>query len=391
VKILFVTPRFPFPPVKGDRLRALYFIRELSKHHSVHLLSFIESQAEKEHISLLKRYCSSVETVYLPKWRSTLQMMANVSLREPFQVAYYRSKAMDKLMRKALRENCYDLIHTNLIRMAPYLEHVNGTPVVMDHIDCLSLNMERRYKTERGHLKKNIIKKEWKAMKACELKYSTVPSIVTSEKDMAALNSYNYISVVSNGVDLEQFPYAYSESTEKDIDVLFVGNMGYYPNAQAVEFFLEKVHTVLGRHKKDLRICVVGPNPNKKILSYDGSNVHIKGFVDDVREYYHQAKVFIAPMQSGSGIQNKILEAMACGVPVVSSPLGNAAIRASNQEEIIISDSPDHYAEMIVSLINDKDRCREITLRARKFVEMNFSWEIKGKELDLFYDQVLSL
>lgn len=320
-----------------------------------------------------------------------MKMLANYSLREPFQIAYYKSNKMRQLMKRVMRDIKYDLIHTNLIRMAPYIEDTNGTPVVMDHIDCLSLNMERRYKTEKGLLRKGIFKKEWEAMKSYEYRFSTVPSIVTSENDRKGLNGYRNVRVVSNGVDLEQFRYLHHRSREKNIDVLFVGNMGYFPNAQAVEFFLERVYPILGHYKKDLRICVVGPNPNKRILSYaDSKNIFIKGFVDDVREYYHGAKIFIAPMQSGSGIQNKILEAMACGVPVVSTSLGNAAIMALDKEQIMLSDEPGHFAKTIVSLLNDTNRCREIASRAREFIELNFSWEIKGRELELFYHQVLS-
>jgi sugar transferase (PEP-CTERM/EpsH1 system associated) len=391
LNILFITPRLPFPPVKGDRLRSLYFIKELSRRHAVHLLSFIESTEEKESIPFLKKYCESVDIVLSPPWRSTMNMLLpNILAKEPFQVAYYRSQRMKKFIKYLVGENRYDIVHITLIRMANYIECINELPVVVDHIDCLSLNMERRYKTENGLLKNTLFKRERGVMKKFEFMHREIPSIVTSEKDKEALNGYTKIKVVSNGVDYEKFNYRYEKDIEKDIDLLFVGNMSYFPNAQAVEFFFDIIYPILKQYKENFKVYVVGPNPNRKIRSLsDNNKIFVTGLVDEVVEYYHRAKVFIAPLQSGSGIQNKILEAMACGVSVVTTSVGNSGIQAKDGEHIYLADDPKSFTNKVDSLLENNDERKRLAKNARAFVEDNFSWEAKSRELESFYQMIV--
>lgn len=390
MRILYITPRLPFPPIKGDRLRSFYFIKELSRGNTIHLLSFVESDSEKECIPVLKKYCEKVNVVYLSPYKSVLNMLSNISLKEPFQVAYYRSKKMSNLVKETIMENSYDLVHATLIRMAPYINDVANIPVILDQIDCLSLNMERRFKNEKSIFKKKLFEIEYRKMKKYESTFQNVPSIITSEKDKKALSGYERIKVISNGVDLEKFKCRSENSADKDIDFIFVGNMGYFPNIQAMEFFFKSVYPLLKMPIKNIKIYVVGANPVRNIrLLANNENIFVTGLVKDVKEYLYRAKVFIAPLQSGSGIQNKILEAMACGVPVVSTSIGNSGIKAKDKEELLIADTPEDFANKLLFLIDNELERQRIAANARRLVEKNFSWENRTAELQRFYEDII--
>lgn len=240
MNILFITARFPFPPVKGDKLRSLCFIKELSQRHTIHLLSFTEFPGGGQHIETLEKYCEKVKVVYLPRWRSILNMLANTCTKIPFQVCYFSSNKMKRLVGDALRDNSYDIVYVTLMRMAPYIRHIKGLPVLLDHIDCLSINMERRFRTEKGFMRKKLFENEYRRMKDYELMFKNVPSVVTSEKDREALGGYKCLKVITNGVDAKKFSLVSEDKVEKDIDLIFVGNMGYYPNIQAIDFFFSE-------------------------------------------------------------------------------------------------------------------------------------------------------
>ena len=389
--ILFIVPRLPSPPTKGDRLRSLYLIRELSRNNTIHLISFIESLEEKEHISILERYCEKVNVVYLPRWKSILNILTNISFKQPFQTRYYKSNKMRKIIGNVMDESKYDLAHISLMRMAPYIKYLKGLPVFLDHIDCLSLNMKRRYETEKGFLRKRLFRNEYIRMKNYEFMYRYLPSVVTSEKDKKALESYEIIKVIANGVDTDGFKFLSESNIKKTIDLIFVGNMGYYPNIQAMEFFIKKIYPRVKKFQKDIKVYIVGTNPKRVIKSMaNNENVFVTGFVDDVKKYLYRSKIFIAPVQSGSGIQNKILEAMSCGVPVVTTSMGNSGIKAKDNKEIIIANDPISFAENIILLLDNKQRRMLLCHQARKFVEDRFSWKKRGTELESFYHEVIN-
>ena len=288
-------------------------------------------------------------------------------------------------------ESKYDLAHISLMRMAPYIKYLKGLPVFLDHIDCLSLNMKRRYETEKGFLRKRLFRNEYIRMKNYEFMYRYLPSVVTSEKDKKALKSYEIIKVIANGVDTDGFKFLSESSIKKTIDLIFVGNMGYYPNIQAMEFFIKKIYPRVKKFQKDIKVYIVGTNPKRVIKSMaNNENVFVTGFVDDVKKYLYRSKIFIAPVQSGSGIQNKILEAMSCGVPVVTTSMGNSGIKAKDNKEIIIANDPISFAENIILLLDNKQRRMLLCHQARKFVEDRFSWKKRGTELESFYHEVIN-
>lgn len=389
MKILFVTPRFPSPPIKGDKLRNYYFIKELSRENDVSLLSFIEKEEDREYVEEMEKYCNQVEVVKLPQWHSVIKMLTNVSNSLPFQVVFYKSAIMLKKLREMVSQGKFDIIHVSLIRMGYYLNTIKTMPVALDHIDALSINMGRRYNNERNWFLQTLFKVEYRRTQNYEKHFMNIPSIITSQKDKEALGNCGKVEVLSNGVDSSFFCPS-RDNKEKDIDLVFVGNMGYFPNVNAMQYFMREVWAYITNMLPQTNLYIAGARPGRIVQAMaEDKKVIVTGFVDDVRDYYYRAKVFIAPLRSGTGIQNKVLEAMACGVPVVSTKYGNSGIQATNGKEIVIADTPIEFAESVVSMLKSMDDRKRISEEARRLVVERFSWKTKGKELASFYKKVI--
>ncbi len=370
-------------------LRPYNFIKELSKKHEIDLCTFCENGNESNGIAEMKKYCSRVETVVLTKEQSYLNVLRSLISFRPLQVSYYYSKRMERKIMELFDANKYDIIHIVLQRMMPYAKRYNGERLVLDQIDALSLNMRRRAATETNFIKKAVFYYEYMSMARYERnsrqRYDAC--VVTSEVDKRALGDER-IEVVPNGVDTSYFVPG---DRVKDIDLVFTGNMGYFPNVDAAVYLCKEILPKILEELPILRVYIVGARPSKEVRALaDNKNIFVTGFVDDIREYYSRARIFVAPLRSGSGIQNKILEAMACGLPVVSTSQGNAGIKAEDEKHLIVADDPAEFASLIIKLLSNEDRRQDLGNSARGLVEKEFDWAARAEKLEGIYETMCS-
>ncbi|MBK8082102.1 MAG: glycosyltransferase [Saprospiraceae bacterium] len=192
-----------------------------------------------------------------------------------------------------------------------------------------------------------------------------------SDQDCYALtgkNEQNEIIINPNGVDDSFFNYP---KEEKYFDLVFVGNMGYLPNIEAVEFL---VNTIMPLLSESINLLIAGARPHQRVLQLASHRVSVGGWYDDIREAYAQAKIFIAPIWSGTGQQNKILEAMAMGLPCITTSVVNNAIRAEDGTEIVLANDAETFSEKIKQLLNSEETILNIGIKAKNFVKQNYSW-----------------
>lgn len=382
MKVLFITPRFPYPLIKGDRLRTYHFIKSLfKKGHEITLLSFIEKTDENLYKDELLKYCNSVDTILLPKWKSYLKMIFTISPNMPFQVSFYHSSEMKKKLKHLVFENDFDVLFFILMRMIPYATILKNIPLVMDYIDALSLNMERRYLREKGSIKKLLFYYEWNKVKKYEKKNSSIFKniIVTSQVDRKYLKCSN-IKVIPLGVDSEYFC---PDEQKKDIDLIFTGNMGYFPNEDAVCFFYQEIFPFIKERLPEIKVYIVGANPSIKVRNFaDNKTLFVTGYVDEVKDYLNRAYVAICPMRSGSGIQIKMLEAMACGVPVLATTYAIGGIKVKPGKEVLLANEPKEFSEKVFLLLENKQLRNEVANNARRLVKNNYNWENSAKMLE---------
>ncbi len=412
MRILFLTPRFPYPPLKGDTLRVYHQLRVLSKRHHITLISMAESpviRSDYEHIAEL---CEHVSVVALPKWRTIANLGAGVVSRQPMQVSYYRAAQFKRQLRTALTGERFDVVHTTLIRMLPYVWTLKDPPVVVDLIDSLSLNLADRRAQVRGP-KRLGYEIEYRRVRDYERAVvAHFPALIVSSaadheilsgkgsgiRDQGSVSKSRSlipdprspITVIPNGVDLERFPF--HEQMGRDSDTLvFTGNMGYHPNEEAVLWFVSHVWPLLRSKHPGLRFQIVGTNPSERVrtLTAIGTGIEVLGRVDDVTAYLGKATIAVCPMRSGSGIQNKVLEAMSVGAPVVATSIANRGVQGIPERDLLIADDPSEFAASVARLLNEPDARANLAQSARTFVEQNYLWEQHGDKLATIYSQVV--
>jgi glycosyltransferase involved in cell wall biosynthesis len=279
-----------------------------------------------------------------------------------------------------------DHIFCQLIRVAEYVKGIQ-VKKTLDYQDVFSKGVERRLATSAFYLRP-FLSLEYNRL----LKYEHDifgffdHKIIISEpdRDLIPHPEREKIVVVRNGVDMEYFK---PMERSKDFDLVFTGNMGYPPNINAAEYLANKVLPLVLRKKQDGTLLIAGANPHLRILALRSPNIEVSGWVPDMRECYATARVFIAPMHLGTGLQNKLLEAMAMKVPCITSPLANQALKAKEGEEILVAQSPSEYAEKILFLLENPEKAHQIAVNGFHYVLRNFNWEKETAKIEELISQ----
>ncbi|HVP35642.1 MAG TPA: TIGR03087 family PEP-CTERM/XrtA system glycosyltransferase [Terriglobales bacterium] len=379
METLFLTSRLPFPPNRGDKLRVFNFLKNLSRAGQIiHLLSFIGSEKEQEYLIELHKFCEKIVTVLLPPLASNLKAVFGLLDKIPLQVSYYRSNKMFREVKRMMDENKYDVIYVHLFRMAPYVLNCKNVYKIVDLTDVVSKEIELSI-SHRSGIKKWIYNVEFPRIRSYETKISSEfdETWVISKHEAELLRKYSpysKIEVVPNGVDIDYFKPLNLE--EDPYRLIFVGNLQIDHNIDAILYFYKEIFPVVRRKIPQTKFYIVGASPDHRLsnLARD-KNVIITGLVDDLNLYLNQANIFVAPLRFSAGVQNKILEAMSAGLPVVCSDLANQGIKATPEREILIANNSLHFAEQLLYLLKNHERCKVIGLSAREFVKRNFKWE----------------
>ena len=373
MKILFITPSIPN---RLHRIRSFEFIKVLSKEHEVHLLSLYSNKSDKlsgEIDGLVK----SSRFVYKPLWRSAIDCLLNIFRPVPLEVSYCSSNNMRKAVKEIVLENKIDLIYIKRLRSFQFVDNLGlNLPMIIDSTDAMSLFYWRAYKNA-PLLKKPLFLEEYFKYKKYERYLSDkIKNLVfCSEIDADYINkNYRGISafVIPNVVDIEYFsnesPYNYQKHS-----ILFSGLMNKFVNIEGAVFFVEKVFPKILNKYPDAKLYLVGPNPVKKIRSYQSKNIVVTGYVKDIREYIVNSEIVVCPIKTGTGVRNKILQAWSMKKPVVSTEIGWSGLSGELNKTILIANSPEQFIEAVCNLFENKNLSLNITKNGRELVESNYS------------------
>ena len=375
MRIFVLLSRFPYPLEKGDKLRAFHQIKELSKKHEIILCALTDEKVDKASVAILSEYCMAIKIIRLPKWKIFWNLMLQLLFtNKSLQVAYFYNKNAQKKIDALLLEYQPDHIYCQLIRVADYVRH---SPIkkTLDYMDALARGMERRVGYAPLYLKL-FLKTETTRLKRYEhfIFKDFDNHVIISEQDRELIvNLHNDdIKVVPNGVDYTTYQV---KDIVKQHDLIFTGNMAYPPNVDSVIYLVNHIMPLVWKKDPTIKLMIVGAEPDKKVLNLKSEKVIVTGWVEDISDYYAASKVFIAPMQIGTGLQNKLLEAMAMKLPCITSQLANNALGATHKKNILIGNNPEEYALHILTLLSNKQLSQKIAESGYQFVTENYTWE----------------
>ena len=379
---MVITSRFPYPLDKGDKLRAYHQIKELAKECEVHLVSLSNKNIHEKDKNELEKICKSVSIYKLNKLQSLLSLFGALFNKKPFQVALFYNKNIHKKIKKKTREINPNHIYCQLIRCAEYVKDEFDIPKTIDFMDVLSKGIERRISTSPFYLKK-ILETEAERLKIYEnimFEYFDNHAIISlQDQELIYHVKREEIAIIPNGIDTHFF--SPDSKIKKKYTLLFNGNMQYQPNVKSAIYIVTHILPLVKEKIPGVSLLISGTSPTKEVQELASDAVTVSGWMDDIRDAYNQAIIFIAPMQIGTGLQNKLLEAMAMEMPCVTSKLANNALNAKTNDEILIGNSKEEYAELIIKLINDSSKREALGKNGQTYVRNNFNWETSTKKL----------
>lgn len=383
MKILVVLPRFPYPLEKGDKLRAFNQIKELSRRNEVYLFCVSHAKVLPEHVEALRPYCKDIRIVHSPRLVNCLNVLRNYFNTKSLQLGYWDSHRARKAVKAFHRDIQPDVIYSQMVRTMPFVSRF-PTPKVMDFQDALSMNTERRM--EHAHfLWHYILHFEFKMLRSTEYNAFKIFDALTiiSEPDCDAIphRRNGDIHIIPNGVDFDYFN-GQKPKAKSQYDIVFCGNMRYEPNIRAARYLALEVMPLVWEKMPEATLLIAGAYPKHNVTSLAGSRITVSGSVPDIRESYASAKILAAPMQTGSGLQNKLLEAMAMGTPCVTTSIANDSLHATPDKEILIGDNPKSFTDHVVQLLQDTALRETLAENGYRFVHENYSWESACNKLE---------
>jgi len=381
MKLFVLLSRVPYPLEKGDKLRAFNHIRCLSKYHEIHLFCLNDTHLHPDAEKRLSEYCKSVTIAKLTKGNVYSGVFNALHSGLPFQLGYFYNTKIKVQVLQKIAEIKPDHIFCQLIRVSEYVKDL-AIPKTLDYQDVFSKGAER-LSTKASFLMKPFWRIEARRVEKYEReifeKFDNKLIISIPDRDAINHEEKLKIHVIPNGVDTDYFkPY----ELKKEYDLLFTGNMNYTPNVNSVEYLVNNVLPVLMKKIPVIKVLIAGADPHKKVRKLASENVKVSGWVEDMRDCYAKSKIFIAPMQIGTGLQNKLLEAMAMKLPCITSGLANNALQASEDGEILVGYSPEDYAEKIALLLKDTDTYNKIAEGGYHFALKNFNWETQAEKIN---------
>ena len=336
------------------------------------LVSLTATHVDQKWVDEMSKICEQVHPIPLSRPRSVRNVAMGLLKGLPMNVSYFYNTTIERQIKRIYREVNPDFTYVQLIRMALYARSFKGAKAI-DYMDAFSLRVERRLSLRES------LRWFWKFEKRRLASFEARVSdwfahrfvIAPTDATYLEANGVSKMTLLKNGVDTDFFRP--NDHLEKPYDIAFVGNMSYHPNIVAAQFLVNKILPVLKKTYPSIRVLIAGARPSSSVKKLAGAGVAVSGYLPDIRSAYQSAKIFVAPIFVGSGLQNKILEAMAMGMPCVTTPIVAKPIQAPKRL-VQQANNVGQFVDQITQFIEDEELLELVRLEARHFVKEHFSW-----------------
>lgn len=398
MKILMLTPYVPYPPNSGGQTRTYNLIKNLSKKHEITSFSFIRTDHSEPDLSELKKYCRKVKTFRREKSFSSLSKILKTGFSAyPYLVNMYLAPEVQMAIKRELESEHYDLIHVETYYIMANLPKTT-VPVLLAEQTIEYLVYQHFAETSSWWKIKSIwTNKLFLYIDSTKHKFweqyfwrKARMVVAMSDDDkakMLELVPNLEVDVVPNGVDIDFFTKKLKLPKRNYKRLLFVGNFNWLQNREAAIILIRRIWPLIKKKLPDSKLWIVGREPTAEIKELAGSDIVVSGDVEDIRVPYQDSDLLIAPIFGGGGTRYKILEAMASGLPVVTTEIGIAGLGAVNNVHALITDNEEKLAEYAVEVIKNTKKAQLIAKNAKKLVFDNFEWHSLSDKLDRIYEE----
>ena len=393
MRIGYLTSRVPYPPISGDRLRAYYIIRHLARSHAVTVYAIGSRWQGSVNFAIAEPSGLNQKLFPISLLGYGRNAFRGLFSGLPFQVKLYESAELARALAEDVRRRKIDLLFVNLLRMAEYVSPYAGVPCILDMVDSLCLHYHRMppiWHSPRWLAARVDRERVCRYEAQLPGRFDTV--LLVSPIDLAAVRkgteAQNLI-LVPNGVDPDSRLVV--EETPEPNRIIFFGNLDYLPNADAAIYFAREILPLVRRKVPEARFLVAGWSPSRAVRALGRmEGVTVRANVPDIKVEVSKSVVSVAPLRFGAGIQNKILESLALGVPVVATPEPARALVGDTTGPILVGRNPEEFADQVVRLLTDA-ACRERMGRAgRSLVQTRYSWERVLAPLDRVLEGIIA-
>jgi glycosyltransferase involved in cell wall biosynthesis len=395
MRILLLTLVVPNPPDSGPRIKTHYLLRYLAQRHAVTLVSFVRSDAEAAAARALEPHCKGVYTV--PIQRSRLRdigyLFASVGSKRPFLMLRDESKAMRQLLRALLARQHFDLVHADQLNMAPFAR-ATGLPMVLDQHNAVWTIFQRMAQQERG-VKRLLLELEWRRLRryegrVCREAHAVMSVSAEDRTALLAAGAAEPIPVIPIAVDVAGIQAVPRRPDAQGI--LSMATMYWPPNIDSVLWFTREVLPHIRRSAPDAPFYIVGARPPAEVQALANQPaIEVPGYVEDPRPYLEASALLIVPLRAGGGMRVKILEALARGIPVVSTTIGAEGIDVTPGEHLLIADEPAAFAEAVLRVLGDRALGDRLAKAGRMHALTRYDWRSVCPAVEPVYERALAM